>query len=247
MQECFKKPNFKYSNNDDFATVNAEFEKTKDIRDRIVYLFSQMDDLEVVGSFSYMFNITLNDESIKEDYFKYSFLKYVLYEIALYVLSEIVECHNYILFDKLISLVCIYAETPSYLVNSHFYFSIDSDQTVACNLKCFSTSDELKVIRELVSKRINHEICSLDGLITVDLILSEGAILHDYEYNGFLSIYVRAGQKRLPVLASLVRSEIKSKEGNNYYLFGFNDYDSLFNAISKARRTNLTLTSGIVK
>lgn len=223
-------------NVENVKTVNDLLDETNKNRDEILFAFASMDEVELERSFSFMGQLMFDNQTVEESGFKQSLLKFHLYEIMLYVVSNLISLKHFQLVYKIVSnnyYVSKYQLSAE--IESFFgLFGMEADN--ACNLKDIVDEDEHHCILSLITKRLNKDLATLDEIVSCEIIIHEIAILLEKNYFPYAAIRYIESKPKMPRNALAIRKMVENDDTSIALLFGCKTTEELKKKITSRGR-----------
>lgn len=234
-------------NEENTKTVNGLLIKTIKNRDGIVFAFASMEEVEFEKAFSFMGQLIFGDQRVEDGGFKQSLLKFHLYEVMLYVVSNLLSLKNYQLVYKIISSSYYVSKYQLSAEVDSFFGLFGLEENNACNLKDLVDEDENHCILSLLIKRLNKDLATLDEIVSCEIIIREIAILLEKNYFPYAAIRYIESKPKMPRNALIIRKMIENNDASIALLFGCKTTEELKTKITSRGRDYFMLLYSVAK
>ena len=234
-------------NEENAKTVNDLLDITNKNRDEILFAFASMEEVELERSFSFMAQLIFGDQKVEGSSFKQSLLKFHLYEIMLYVLSNLLSLKHFHLVYKIVSNNYYISKYQLSSEIESFFGLFGIEAYNASNLKDIVDEDEDHCILSLIAKRLNTDLATLDEIVSCEIIIREIAILLEKNYFPYAAIRYIESKPKIPRNALVIRKMVENDDTSIALLFGCKTTEELKTKITSRGRDYFMLLYSVSK
>lgn len=206
-------------------------------RNNIINTLSTEDGDELTNAISFIGKMVYEDIEFRYKLFNLSLLKFCIYEIMLYCLSNVLAAGRYDIFYTI-------ATNKYYVsgVNENTYstiFGLGFEHI--CNIREINGEDDDSTVFKLINSRLDTSLSSLDELVTCDMVIRDISVLNEDNHYCSYAAFWNLTHNDTPKNVLLIKRMIKNNDPKAFTLFGCKTKEILNEKIASCGRSNFDL------